>query len=137
MLPSNLTTNEVKNSAGTEVEFSRLSANDRTVEFSQVAETPNLPHRIKVSHQEIGVDVNRRRRSLVRVDKTIAGVNGSPVQFTAYAVADIPIGNVSSLAEASNVVAELMSLIASQGATTTILFDCTGYGAASLVNGSL
>jgi len=68
MLPTHLTTNEVKNAAGTEVEFLRFDAAGRTVEFQQSAETPNLEHRLKTSHQESGSGVNERRRSMARVD---------------------------------------------------------------------
>lgn len=137
MLPSNLTTNEVKNSAGTEVEFNRLSTADRSVVFAQVGEAPNAPHRLKVEHQENGVGSKRVRRSLVRVDKTVSGADGTPVVFSSYMVVVSPVGNIASLAEAKNVTAELMSFVASLGASTTILYDCTGYGADAAVNGSL
>jgi hypothetical protein len=137
MLPTNLTTNEVKNSAGTEVEFLYLSKAGRTMEYAQSGETPNLEHRIKISHLEVGSSTKQRRRSLLRVDKTIAGVDGSPVTISGYVVLDIPIGNISNLTDTKHVAAEVMSLFASLGASTTILYDCTGYGADALVNGSL
>jgi hypothetical protein len=137
MLTNTLNTNEVKNSAGTEVEFSRLSSNERQTEFSMVGELPNAEHRLKISHQESGSGFKQRRRSVVRVDKTVAGTDESPVTVSAYAVLDIPIGNIASYDEAKNVLAELMSFLATTGAGTTVLFDCSGNGAAALVAGSL
>jgi len=136
-LPSNLLTNEVKNSAGTEVEFNRLSVLDRSVTFAQAGETPNLQHRLKVSHLEVGVGALLRRRSVVRVDKTITGSSGSPRTISAYLVLDIPVGDVANFTETTNCAAELLSFCASTGASTTILYDGTGYGAAALINGSL
>lgn len=139
MLSNTLNTNEIKNSAGTEVEFSRLSTGDRTTTFAQVSETPSQPHRLMISHQENGSGMKKRRRSLVRFDKTvISGVDSStPITVSAYAVLDFPIGASSSSAEAANVLAELMSFLATTGAATTVLFDCTGNGAKSLLNGDL
>lgn len=139
-MPSDtLVTNEIKNAAGTEVEFSKLSSNDRTKVYAMVGESPSLPHRLTISHQEMGTGMKRRRRSLVRFDKTvISGVDSlTPITVSAYAVLDFPIGASSTSTEASNVLAELMSFMASLGATSTILFDCTGNGAAALLNGSL
>jgi hypothetical protein len=137
MLSNTLNTNEVKNSAGTEVEFSRLSTNGRDTVFAQIAETPNAPHRLQISHQEIGAGANLRRRSRVTVSKTVTGVSGVPRVITATTVMDIPVGDVSSLAESTHVLAELVSFIASLGASTTILYDGTGNGAVALLNGGL
>lgn len=139
MLSNTLNTNEIKNSAGTEVEFSRLSTSDRATVFAQIAETPSQPHRLSISHQEIGSGMKKRRRSLVRFDKTvISGVDSTtPITVSAYAVLDHPVGASTSNAEAANVLAELMSFVASLGASTTILYDGTGNGAAALLNGGL
>lgn len=137
MLANTLNTNEIKNSAGTEQEFSRLSTSERQTEFAVISEAPNAPHRLKVSHLESGSGLTKRRRSLVRFDKTIAGANTDPVVVSAYAVLDIPIGNISSSTEPKNVLANLMSFLASLGASTTILYDCTGNGADVLINGGL
>lgn len=54
MLSNTLNTNEVKDAAGTEVEFSRISTNGRSTEYAKVGEVPNAPYRLKVSHQETG-----------------------------------------------------------------------------------
>jgi len=139
MLSNSLTTNEIKNSAGTEVEFSRLSIDTRKTEFSQVGEAPSLPHRLNIAHQETGAGIKSRRRSLVRIDKTVMSTvdTALPVTVSAYCVLDAPIGALLTNAEMANVVAELMSFIASLGASTTILYDCTGNGASVLLSGGL
>jgi hypothetical protein len=136
-LSNNLTTNEVKNSAGTEVEFNRISTLARSLEFAQSGEQPNLPHRLKVSHSESGAGSLLRRRSVVRFDKTVAGVSGTPRVVSVYTVADIPVGDLAAFTEVANVAAELNSFMASLGASTTILYDGTGSGTAALINGSL
>jgi len=139
MLPTTLNTSEVKNSSGTEIEFGRIQTVDRQLTFAASLETPNLPHRILVSHLETGEGISRRRRSLVRVDKTIAGQvdTTQSVKVSFYAVADIPVGQMTAFAEAAHVNAELISFLASLGASTTILYDGTGNGSASLINGTL
>lgn len=138
-LANTLNTNEVKNSAGTEVEFSRLSSVDRQTVYAQINETPSLPHRLSIKHTENGNGMKARRRSLLRIDKTsISGVDSiTPITTSAYVVLDHPVGASNSNAEAANVLAELMSFLASTGATTTILFDGTGNGATALLQGSL
>lgn len=137
MLSNALNTNEVKNSSGTEVEFSRISTNSRATEFSQVAETPNAPHRLKISHLETGTGASLRRRSVVRIDKTVSGVSLAPRVVSAYIVLDAPIGDLNATTEIKNVIAELLSFCATTGAATTVLFDCTGNGADVLVSGGL
>lgn len=138
-LPTTLNTNEVKNSAGTEQEFGRLSQGDRQLVFNLLTEPPNAPHRLTVSHSETGSGVARRRRSLVRVDKNVAGqVDSTKIEkISFYVVADIPVGNLTSTSEIANVNANLLSFMASLGATTTILYDGTGSGSACLINGTL
>lgn len=139
MLSNTLNTNEIKNAAGSEVEFQRLSTDGRKTEFGQVSETPSQPHRLLVSHQETGAGMKARRRSMVRFNKTvISGVDSStPVMISAYTVVDAPVGALTANTEIANVLAELMSFCASLGASTTILYDCTGNGASVLVNGGL
>jgi hypothetical protein len=137
MLTNTLNTNEVKNSAGTEQEFTRLSIADRQTEFALITETPAAPHRLKISHLETGSGSSKRRRSLVRFDKTVTGASLSPVTVSAYAVLDIPVGDLATMAEPTHVLANLMSFLASLGASTTILYDGTGNGAAVLLNGGL
>lgn len=137
MLPTNLTTNEVKDSAGTEVEFLRIGTLDRSITFAQSGETPNAPHRLKISHLETGTGINLRRRSVVRVDKTVTGVSLTPRVVSAYLVLDTPVGDLSTQTEPTKAIAEIMSFCASLGASTTILYDGTGNGAAALIAGTL
>jgi len=139
MYPLTLNTNEVKNAAGLEVEFQRHGSSGRQLEFAQLPEAPALPHRIRISHQEVGTGLAMRRRSRLRVDKTIPGQldASKTVTVSAYTVVDAPIGQLAAITEVTNVVAELVSQLASKGASTTILYDGTGYGAEALINGSL
>jgi hypothetical protein len=138
MLPNTLVTNEVKNSAGTEIEFSRLSTGPgRATVFRAVLETPALLHRLSIKHLETGAGLKLRRRSLVRFDKTVISTVDliTPVTISGYTVLDAPIGALASIAEVTNVNAELMSFVASLGASTTILYDGTGNGSVCLLNG--
>lgn len=139
MLSNTLNTNEIKNAAGTEVEFQRLSQNGRATEFGQITESPNAPHRLKISHLESGSGLTKRRRSVVRFDKTVASTVDTTKTCTvsAYVVLDAPIGALIATTEFANVLAELMSFCASLGASTTILYDGTGNGAATLISGGL
>lgn len=139
MLPTNLTTNEVKDAAGTEVEFLRIGTFDRSVTYAQSGEGPNLPSRLKVSHQETGSGTQTRRRSVVRFDLTTFGSidTTKTVTHSAYVVLDIPIGNISVYTNAKKLMAQLNSFLSTTGAGTTVLFDGTGYGTDALVNGTL
>lgn len=139
MLSNTLNTNEIKNAAGTEAEFQRLSSNGRDTEFGQISEPPALPHRLKIAHQETGSGIKLRRRSVIRFDKTVtSGVDSlTPITVSAYCVVDLPVGGMTAMTEGSNVLAELMSFLATTGAATTVLFDCTGNGAKTLLDGGL
>jgi len=139
MLSNTLNGNQIKNTAGTGVTFNRLSTSERSTEFSQLAEAPSLPHRLKISHQETGSGMTLRRRSVVRIDKTsISTVDSkTPVTSSAYFVTDSPVGALAANTEMATVIAEVVSFMASLGASTTILYDCTGSGADALLNGGL
>lgn len=139
MLSDTLVTNEVKTSGGVEVEFERLSINDRSTVFGKKNESPSAPHRLTVKHSETGSGFNRRRRSVIRVDyHTTSNVDATKVVPTsAYVVLDTPVGAFTDSTAAKDTVANLVSFLASTGADTTIKFDCTGNGAASLVAGTL
>jgi hypothetical protein len=143
MLPTNLNTNEVKNASGTEVEFNRYTNGPGPlVVYKSTAEGPSTTHRITFSHKEIGDGAVKRRRSVVRVDKVIdidsdAGNGVQPAKISAYMVVDLPVGLMADFSQATEVVANLISLVASKGTSTTILYDCSGYGADALINGSL
>jgi len=138
MLNNTLVTNEIKDSTGAEVEFQRLSTGERTTEFSKIGETPGAPHRLLISHQEVGTGVSRRRRSRIAFEITSLGADTvTPVKNTAYVILDTPVGNQSSYNDAKMVIANLMSFLATTGAATTVLFDCTGNGAKTLTDGSI
>lgn len=139
MLSNTLNTNEIKNASAVEVEFQRLSQNARSTTFSVITETPSQPHRLTVSHVETGTGLKLRRRSLVRFDKTVISPvdSATPVTASAYVVLDSPIGALNAMDEPKNVLAELMSFLATTGSGTTVLFDCTGNGASTLINGGL
>lgn len=139
MLPSSLVTNEIKNAAGVEVEFELQGHGDRTSTYAQKNEPPNQPHRLSIKHAESGAGTSLRRRSVVRFDKTVNGQvdTSKPANIGIYTVADIPIGNLTAMTEPMNVLAELMSFLATTGAATTVLFDCSGHGASTLINGTI
>lgn len=140
MLANTLNTNEVKDRAGVEVEFARVSTGEgRKTLFSKVGEQTNAPYRMSVSHQESGSGIDLVRRSVVRFDKTVASTvdTSKLVTVSAYAVIQAPAGALTAATEMENVLANLMSFLASTGATTTILFDCTGTGAVTLIGGQL
>jgi len=138
MLSNSLNTNEIKNASGTEVEFSRLSTEGRGTEYSQITETPSLPHRLSIKHQETGSGVKGRRRSVARIDKTvISGVDSAtPITVSAYLVLDAPVGGMTSITEATNAIAELGSFLFTTG-SSTFLYDGTGTGSAALLSGGL
>lgn len=135
-LPVALNTNEVKDSAGAEVEFARQSTEGRKLVFARVGEFA-LRHRLTVSHSETGSGSSLRRRSLVRVDKDVTGTSGETRTISAYIVLDVPVGDLGNDTETKNTVANLLSFSATTGAATTVLLDCTGNGASALVSGSL
>lgn len=137
MLSNTLVTNEVKDAAGSEVEFVRIMTNERQTEFAKNGETPNAPYRLKVSHQEIGTGSAQRRRSMIRFDKTVTGVSGLPRVSSCVCYIDAPVGDLNATTEIKNVIANMLSLLATTGAATTVLFDCTGTGASVLVDGTL
>jgi hypothetical protein len=138
MLANTLNTNEVKNAAGTEVEFQHRRQEGQLHEWAQINETFNLPHRLIVSHREKGVGVAAVRSSAVIVSKTVIAADGiTPVTIKGTLSLNIPVGKLSSSTETKNVLAEIMSFVASLGASTTILYDCSGNGAGALVDGGL
>lgn len=139
MLTNTLNTNEIKDNAGLEQQFTRLSIGDRSTVFAIESENPALPHRLTISHSESGSGVTRRRRSVVRFDKSVLGLvdDTRTEKCSAYIVLDFPIGNLTVDTTAKIVLANLMSFVASLGASTTILYDGTGNGAVALVSGGI
>jgi hypothetical protein len=139
MLSNDLVTNEIKNGIAAEVEFTRISLNARQTIFASKVETPTNPNRLRIEHTETGTGINRRRKSLVRFDNTTTGQVDTTTTMTtaAYTVLDAPVGNMTAYSASNNTLAQLISFLATTGAGTTVLFDCTGNGAAALVNGTL
>lgn len=140
MLANTLNTNEIKDSGGVEVEFSRKDTGPGAqTTFVKIGESPALPHRLTVKHVETGNGIKRRRRSVVRFDLTSMSTVDTtvPVTTSGYCVMDIPVGAITANTVPSNVLANLISFIASDGATSTILFAGTGNGAKALLNGDL
>jgi hypothetical protein len=138
-LPTNLTTNEVKDAAGAEIEFLRFdSGQPRKLVFAKLNETPAYEHRLDIAHVESGAGLRRRRRSKcgVRIGHLSSVDSLTPVFTLGYLILDSPVGAITDLTIPTKCIANLMSFIASQG-STTILYDGTGYGAAALINGSL
>jgi hypothetical protein len=60
-----------------------------------------------------------------------------PCTVSAYVVLDAPVGALAANSEMANVLAELISFVATTGAGTTVLYDCTGNGARELLSGGL
>jgi hypothetical protein len=139
MLANDLVTNEIKNAAQTEEEFTHILLEGRSRTFARKNEQYAYPHRLTISHQENGVGLDKRRRGVVRFDKTVAGQIDAtrPMKGSAYIVTDIPVGNMSSNALAADLIANLLSFCATTGAATTVLFDGTGNGATALLTGGL
>lgn len=137
MLPTNLTTNEVKNSAGTEVEFYRWSASERTVEFAKAGEAPNAENHLKVSHQEVSSGVDARRRSAVIGNQQITGLSGKQREIKVSIVYDIPIGDIADYTAVNTLAAQVGSFTFLDGTGTTFLFAGTGVGHAAIRDGSV
>lgn len=140
MLNDTLSSNEIKNSAGTGVAFTRQRIADRETYFAQTGtEGTALLHRLSIKHTETGAGFNRRRRSVVRIDKTSISLvdDVTPITTSAYVVLDAPVGANETTAEMATVLAELNSFMASLGASTTILYDGSGNGSQVLINGGL
>jgi hypothetical protein len=139
-LPDALNTNQIRNSSGTEIEFEFLdNGPGRIKRWKQVAETPYLTNRLTVSHQETGNGLSLVRRSLVRFDKKVLSTvdNSSVKAISAYTVLVVPQGALATLAEPTNVLAQLLSLTATIASATVATLDGTGNGSVALINGSM
>jgi hypothetical protein len=139
MLSNTLNTNEIKNSAGTEIEFSRLGIEGRTTEFAKIGEANALEQRLLISHQESGVGLKRRRRSMIRFNTDVVSDvdTVTPVTDSIYMVKDTPVGALLTNATPLNSIAMMLSFCASLGLSTTILYDGSGNGAQILITGGL
>jgi len=140
MLSNTLNTNEIKNAAGTEVEFEHLTGgSDRTRTFRQITEAYPYPNHLTLKHVETGSGINKIRRSLVRFDKTVASTVDATrtCVISIYQVGIIPVGALLASTEVANVNAQMGSFMYSLGASTTILYDGTGNGSVVLISGGL
>jgi hypothetical protein len=138
MLSNTLVTNEIKNASAAEVEFERLSTGPGSATvFKAVAEVINAKNRMSVSHQHTGSGVNAVRRSLIRFDKEVTNAEGVSGTVSAYVNLVVPEGIISDMTAAKDALAQLMSFLATTGAGTTVLFDCSGNGANVLINETL
>jgi hypothetical protein len=138
-LPTNLTTNEVKDASGTEVEFTRLGVDaSGRLKFYAASAAPNKPHEISIAHRFVGDGTSRRRQSVIRIEKTLVGddIVGSSSKTIAQVTLDAPVGLEDDVSPFKDVLAELGSLVFTN-ASSTFLYDGTGNGAAALINGTL
>lgn len=135
MLTNTLNTNEVKNRLGTEVEFVSIDDSGTAHVFKASAEQPNLQHRLRVAHSELSSNEDARRRSNLSISKEITGVSGKKRKIIGSYTLDIPVGDIDDLDDVKDVNAEMLSLLATTGAATTVLFDGTGNGSVCLING--
>jgi hypothetical protein len=139
-LANTLNTNEIKNAAGTEVEFQRLRTGDWNAEFAVITESPAFPYRMKISHQEIGSGASKRRRSNITFKTVTTGqIDTTKLkQDSCSLTLDRMIGNENdSGAVAKALIANMLSFVGTTGAGTTVLFDCSGTGASNLLSGGI
>lgn len=137
MLSNTLVTNEVKDRAGVEVEFERMVISGQQTVFRKVGESAGLPVRLTVSHSHVGSGKSATRRSVVRFDKTSENTAGDKVVSSAYIVLSFPEGVADDYNDAKDVLAYLLSFCATTGAATTVLLDCSGNGAKTLLDETL
>lgn len=141
MLPTNLNTNQVKNSAGTEVEYLFHKEEGRTREYAKSGESPALKSRLLFQHQTVGKEgaFSQLRRSNFSTKEYVISDrdNLTAVPITASTTFTVPEGALLSLNAAKDVLAKHISCLASDGTDTTVKFACTGTAAEALLNGSL
>lgn len=140
-LPINLNTNEVKDRAGTEVEYLWREDLGRAREWMKSGEQPAYPMRIKIQHREVGKPGSPslvRQSNLLTTDTVVSQVDTvTPTQIRFSTTAYVPIGHLTDLNAVKDAGAKHISMLASLGASTTILYDNTGTALAALTNGTL
>lgn len=137
MLPTSLLTNEVKDRAGVEVEFEHWSLEGRTHIYTRKGGNPSLLNQLKIAHSETGKGFGLVRRSLNRVDLTVVGKSGKPVVISMYKNAVVPLGELDDLNAVTDCLAMLNSFCCTTGAATAVLFDGSGNGDSTLINGTV
>lgn len=86
----------------------------------------SLPTEITVRHQDIVDSATKlpTKRSVLRIDRTIAGTSGSPIVVSAYLVVAVPKDPiVHSTNDVLEVIAELAEMIKTDGTTHLDLAD--------------
>lgn len=138
-IANELVTNEIKNAAGTEVEFTRISSKDRASEFKCKTEVPSQPYRLLINHQEIGTGMKKRRLSRIKFSKvSLSGVDSvTPIESSVNLALTFPVGGSLDSTVVKDLLANMMSFVATTGAATTVLFDGSGTGAKVLVDGEV
>jgi hypothetical protein len=85
-----------------------------------------LPSELTIRHQDY-IDSSTKKagkRSVVRIDRTVAGTDGTPIIVSAYLVVAVPIDPiVSSSSDVLEIVAELAEMIKTDGTTHLDLAD--------------
>lgn len=138
MLSNTLETNEVKDASGSGVSLERMAIDNASTVFKKIADDVANPIRLTISHSHSGTGTTKVRRSLVRFDKTVTNsTTGAKGVSSAYVVLVSPEGVIENANNDTAVLAYLMSFLASLGASTTILYDGTGNGAAALLSETL
>jgi len=138
MLSNTLTTNEIKDAAGAEVEFERSAISEASTTYKKIAEDVANPLRMSISHQHVGSGTTATRRSVLRFDRGVTNaVSQAKGTSSAYVVLSSPCGMLENGNNDKAVLAHLISFIASTGADTTVKFDGSGTGAAALLNETL
>lgn len=140
MLNNTLSNNEVRDAGAAAVSFERISSGDRQTVFSKVGESPAFPYRLSIKHEETGSGLKRSRRSVVRIDKTVASTvdASATVTASAYVVLVNPVGGLIANTEVANVLANVTTLLSNTGgANTAIVYGGTANGSATLLNGTL
>jgi hypothetical protein len=137
-LADNLNTNELKNEAGTEVEYLNFDKGSRMKEWFKSGEVPGLPSHLKIQHREIGEGVDKKRQSNISLYITEIGSVDTTKQAKSIGSfsTTVPIGNIPNFAKITTVMACLGSLCYTNG-TNTFVYDGTTPGAAALINGTI
>lgn len=137
MLPTSLLTNEVKDRAGTEVEFEHRKLEGREHIYIRKGGSPSLPTFLKVGHQETGTGSGAMQRSRVGIDMDVVGKSGKTCKISVYKTWVIPTGELDDLDDVKDASAMLDSFNCTTGAATAVLFDGTGNGNSAGINATL
>jgi len=138
MLPDTLNTNQVRTSAGVEVELQLTLNEGRLKQWEKFPAVPSKPIKLVVQHQVISKDFKERRRSKIgvairhasEVDPTIL------VDSQAYIVIDTPQGAMNTTTVLADSIAMLLSFVGTTDGTT-LLLNGNGNGAQALLNGAM